>query len=82
MVKKKKKIPKLLNPGDMIISSDRELIGILQEKYQLNKTDNPFWRIFWITEKKRYRDVLEEHPYHDSQLRSEISEGYWQLFRG
>ena len=97
MVKREKKAPKRLDPGDLIVSSDGSMIGLLRGhtapdpdkkgNFILNTVlfpadDNPYWYIIWVKAGRegKYHDVLVDHPYRDSELRSEISSGHWTLY--
>ena len=95
MVDREKKAPKRLDVGELIVSSDGNMIGLLQGhatpdnkgNFILNKVlfpadDNPFWHIMWVKAglDGKYHDVLIDHPYRDSELRSEISSGHWTLY--
>jgi hypothetical protein len=80
-------LPKKLNPGDLIISYDGNMCGLLQEirrdyldpKRKHKRHAIIFWHILWL-KGNPYPDP-NGIGFRDTKLREEIGAGYWHHFK-
>ena len=84
---KKNSLPKKLNPGDLIVSYDGNMCGILLKterdyidpKRKHKRHSIIYWEISWL--KGNPYPEPDSIGFRDTRLREEIGAGYWNLYK-